>query len=80
LFGSQTTERVGNVILGCDKGTLIVLDVVNPPRTVLVFGKLHVQDSKAEFPDTLREKKVLSLPLKDEPITHIIEVTTKKES
>ena len=74
---SMSPENNGDVILGCDSGTMIVLDVKNTPKSVIVIGKIHIHDSKPRFPETLIEKRLFCLPRRDEPITHIIEVQGK---
>jgi hypothetical protein len=77
--GTVTHDEVGDIALGCDSGTLIILDVKRPPRPMMVLGKLHLADQKSPLPETLAEKKVLTLPNRAEPITHIIEIGGKKD-
>ena len=70
-------EDFGDVILGCDSGTVIVLDVKAKSQSIAVVGNMHIQNSQKKFPEVLTEKKVLSMPAKDEPITHIVECQGK---
>jgi hypothetical protein len=74
---TMTPEGNGDAIIGCDSGTMIVVDVKNTPKSLIVIGKIHIHDSKPRFPETLIEKRSFCLPDRDEPITHIIEVQGK---
>ena len=80
LLGFQSlSEEIGDIALGCDSGTLIILDIKKPPKPLIMMGKLLVHDQKPQQPEGIAEKKILTLPQQDEPITHIIEIGGKKD-
>jgi hypothetical protein len=70
-------EDFGDVILGCDSGTIIVLDVKAKSQSIAVVGKMQIQNAQKKLPEVLTEKKVLTMPAKDEPLTHIVECQGK---
>ena len=71
---NYSNEEFGDLIIGCDTGTLIVFDVKRKPQSIVVIGSIHVHESKQRNPETLIEKKILMLPAREEPITNSLEV------
>jgi hypothetical protein len=72
-------KDLGDVILGCSSGALVVLGVQNQPKSVVMIGKILIHESKPRFPETLIDKKTMFLPNRDEPITNIVAVKKGKK-
>lgn len=47
----------GDIIVGCDQGTLITFNILRPPNALLRLGDVIITDGKKRLPEIIEQKK-----------------------